>query len=61
MKEVLERFIRDKVKLLNSTEIEEIFNCFEIRRYQKRAYFKEPFTIKEIQLIDFSGNMVMRQ
>jgi len=33
MKEVLERFIRDKVELLNLTEIEEIFNCFEIRRY----------------------------
>ena len=30
-------FIRDKVKLPNSTEIEEILNCFEIRRCQKRA------------------------
>jgi len=47
MKNILEDFIREKVKHPNSEEIEKILHCFEVRRYQKGDYFKAPFTISK--------------
>jgi len=47
MKEILENFIKEKVKQPKQAEIDELLAVFEAQTFQKGTFFKEPFTISK--------------
>lgn len=57
MKNILEAYIREKVKNSSTEDIKEILESFEIRNFNKKEFIKRPFTIsKELGFL-IDGNV----